>query len=137
MKKVLLLSVFVVSLLTTKSLFAQTDSIYALDATIENGVLKGTLFSTFSSQSNPQIVIRVYKNDLAFHDYFAYFRSSDTSFYSKTGTFDAIINSNNIMKINFNQLLKTEELILPIQIGIYIKPMNGNLTKSNQIFIRY
>ena len=134
MKKVIFLFLFLVSILTSKNSFAQTDSIFALDAKIENGVLKGKLFSTFSSQSNPQIVIRVYKNDLTFNDYFAYFRSSDTSFYSKTGTFDAIINSNNIMEINFNQILTTAEQKLPIKIGFLIIPMNGNLTTSNELF---
>jgi hypothetical protein len=134
MKKVLFLSIFLVSVLTSKNSFAQTDSIYALDAKIENGVLKGTFLSTYSINTSPQVVIKIYKNNIVFNDYIANFHSSDTTYHSKTGDFAAIINNKNIMEINFNQKLTVDESQKPIKIGFYIRPIYQNITKSNELF---
>jgi hypothetical protein len=61
MKKVLFFSIFLVSVLTSKKSFAQTDSIYALDAKIENGVLEANFQSTYQWDTL-QIIVNLYDN---------------------------------------------------------------------------
>lgn len=135
MKKTLFLSLFLVSIFISKHSFAQTDSIYALDAKIENGVLKANFLSTYQWDTL-QIFINLYDNQNKVIKYYTViFRKNDLI--TKEGTYSFEKINNEITKyfvttsIDNNILQNTKK----IEFSINNWKTNGYMTSNSLFFL--